>query len=55
MSGELKGEQRFHYKAILVHALSDAACKFYIQSDFLESPVDPMVLMITFKDAEHNL
>lgn len=42
-------------KALLVHALSDAARKFYKQCGFIESPLDPMVLMITLKDAEQNL
>ena len=42
-------------KALLVHALSDAAHKFYCQCGFIESPLDPMVLMITLKDAEHQL
>jgi len=42
-------------KALLVHALSDAAHKFYRQCGFIESPLDPMVLMITLKDAEHHL
>ena len=42
-------------KALLVHALSDAAHKFYIQCGFIESPLDPMLLMITLKDAEQQL
>ena len=42
-------------KALLVHALSDAAHKFYRQCGFIESPIDPMVLMITLKDAEQQL
>jgi predicted N-acetyltransferase YhbS len=42
-------------RALLVHALSDAAHKFYIQCGFIESPIDPMVLMITLKDAEHHI
>ena len=42
-------------KALLVHALSDAAHKFYIQCGFIESPLDPMILMITLKDAEQQL
>jgi len=42
-------------KALLVHALSDAAHKFYRQCGFIESPLDPMVLMITLKDAEHHI
>jgi len=41
-------------KALLVHALSDAAHKFYRQCGFIESPLDPMVLMITLKDAENH-
>ena len=42
-------------KALLVHALSDAAHKFYRQCGFIESPLDPMVLMITLKEAEQQL
>ena len=42
-------------KALLVHALSDTAHKFYRQCGFIESPLDPMVLMITLKDAEQQL
>ena len=42
-------------KALLVHALSDKAHKFYRQCGFIESPLDPMVLMIALKDAEQQL
>jgi len=42
-------------KTLLVHVLSDAAHKFYRQCGFIESPLDPMVLMITLKDAEQQL
>jgi predicted N-acetyltransferase YhbS len=42
-------------KALLVHALSDTAHKFYRQCGFIESPLDPMALMITLKDAENHL
>jgi predicted N-acetyltransferase YhbS len=42
-------------KALLVHALSDSAHKFYSQCGFIESPLDPMVLMITLNDAEQQL
>ncbi len=42
-------------KALLVHALSDAARKFYLQCGFIESPLDPMVLMISLKDTQHHL
>ena len=42
-------------KALLVHALSEEARKFYLQCGFIESPLDPMQLMITVKDAQHHL
>jgi GNAT superfamily N-acetyltransferase len=42
-------------KALLVHALSDKARKFYLQCGFIESPLDPMVLMIPLKDTQHHL
>lgn len=42
-------------KAILVHALSDEARKFYLRCGFIESPLDSMILMITLKDAQHQL
>jgi len=42
-------------RALLVHALSDAAHKFYRQCGFVESPIDTMVLMITLKDAARHL
>lgn len=35
--------------AILVHALSPSAKQFYISRGFIESPVQPMTLMITMK------
>ena len=41
-------------KALLVHALSEEARKFYLRCSFIESPLDPMVLMITLKDARHH-
>ena len=42
-------------KALLVHALSEEARKFYLQCGFIESPLDSMLLMITLKDALHHL
>jgi GNAT superfamily N-acetyltransferase len=33
--------------AILVHALSDAAKRFYMSRGFVESPLQPMTLMMT--------
>jgi GNAT superfamily N-acetyltransferase len=35
--------------AILVHALSDAAKQFYLSSGFVESPLQPMTLMMTLE------
>jgi len=42
-------------RALLVHALSEDAKKFYAHNGFLESPLDPMTLMITLQDAAHCL
>ncbi len=42
-------------KALLVHALSEEARKFYLQCGFTESSLDPMLLMITLKDAQQHL
>lgn len=38
-------------RAILVHAISDTAKRFYERSGFTPSPVDPMTLMITVAQA----
>ncbi len=42
-------------RAILVHALSDDAKRFYERCGFQPSPIDPMMLMITLRDAERAL
>jgi predicted N-acetyltransferase YhbS len=42
-------------KALLVHALSEDAKRFYTRSGFLESPFDPMTLMIALQDAANCL
>ena len=34
-------------RAILVHAISEAAKRFYERYGFVASPVDPMTVMIT--------
>ena len=39
-------------RAILVHAISDDARKFYERCGFTASPIDPMTLMITVADAQ---
>jgi GNAT superfamily N-acetyltransferase len=42
-------------KALLVHALSEDAKTFYVRNGFLESPLDPMTLVLSLRDAAHNL
>jgi hypothetical protein len=38
-----------------VHAISAEAKRFYERHGFVESPVDPMTLMITVADAKRAL
>lgn len=42
-------------RAILVHAISERAKQFYLKAGFLESPLDPMTLLISMAEAEKNL
>ena len=42
-------------RAILVHAISEDARKFYERKGFGVSPLNPMTLMIRLKDAKKNL
>lgn len=42
-------------RAILVHAISEDAKRFCERHGFVESPIDPMTLMITLADAERAL
>lgn len=42
-------------RAILVHAISDRAKRFYERCGFSPSPLNPMTLMITVADAERAL
>ena len=42
-------------RAILLHAISEDAKRFYERCGFSESPVDPMTLMIGIKDVEQVL
>ena len=39
-------------RALLVHAISEAAKRFYEAYGFVSSPVDPMTVMITLAEAE---
>ena len=42
-------------RAVLVHAISEEAKRFYEHWGLQASPVDPMTLMITIEDAERAL
>ncbi len=42
-------------RAILVHAISEEAKRFYERHGFVVSPIDPMTLMITIADARRAL
>jgi GNAT superfamily N-acetyltransferase len=42
-------------RAILVHAISEQAKAFYEKHGFRASPVDPMTLMITVKEAQRMM
>ena len=42
-------------RAILVHAISERAKRFYEKSGFIPSPLDPMTLMITVAEARKAL
>lgn len=42
-------------RAILVHALSEDAKRFYQSGGFVESPVHPMTLVVLLKDARRAL
>ncbi len=42
-------------RAMLLHAMSDDARRFYERAGFASSPVDPMTMMITLADVERAL
>lgn len=42
-------------RAIIVHAISEEAKKFYEKCGFIPSPVAPMTLMVTITDAKASL
>jgi hypothetical protein len=42
-------------RAVLLHAMSDNAKRFYTHAGFQGSPVDPMMMMITLAEVEKNL
>jgi GNAT superfamily N-acetyltransferase len=51
----LQAAQIAGIRAILVHAISDDARRFYLRHGFVESTAAPMTLMITVADAERAL
>jgi GNAT superfamily N-acetyltransferase len=42
-------------RAIVLHAISEEVKRFYEQRGFKESPIAPLTMMITLKDAKANL
>jgi GNAT superfamily N-acetyltransferase len=42
-------------RAVLLHAVSDEAKRFYVHHGFAESPVDPMTMMVLLADVEKAL
>ena len=42
-------------RAILLHASSESAKRFYVHCGFSESPLDPMTMMISVAEAEWTL
>jgi len=42
-------------RALLVHALSEEAKEFYLRHGFMQSPIDPMTLMLNLLDVHRAL
>jgi GNAT superfamily N-acetyltransferase len=42
-------------RAVLLHAVSEAAKRFYLHHGFVESPIDSMTLMVSLADVEKAL
>lgn len=42
-------------RAVLLHAVSESSKRFYLHHGFVESPVDPMTMMMALKDLERAL
>ena len=42
-------------RALLVHALSENAKNFYLCRGFMQSPIEPMTLMLNLRDLQHSL
>lgn len=42
-------------RALLVHVLSENAKEFYLRYGFMQSPIEPMTLMLSLRDVQHSL
>lgn len=51
----LQASEILGIRAILVHAISEKAKKFYLNHGFISSPINPMTLMITLTNAKAAL
>jgi ribosomal protein S18 acetylase RimI-like enzyme len=51
----LNASQIAGIRAVLLHAMSEDAKRFYKRAGFYECPVDPMMMMITLAEVEKNL
>lgn len=51
----LRAAEAVGIRAVLLHAVSEEAKRFYLHWGFSPSPVDPMTLMITLADVERAL
>ncbi len=51
----LQAADRIGVTAILVHAISDEAKRFYLSRGFIESPVEPMTLCLLLETARQAL
>lgn len=47
--------QQVGIRALLVHALSDEAKNFYLCHGFMQSPIEPMTLMLNLRDVQYAL
>ena len=48
----LKASESIGIKAILVHAIDDQAKNYYEKLGFYESPIEPLLMMITLRELE---
>jgi GNAT superfamily N-acetyltransferase len=51
----IKVSQDAGIRALLIHAISESAKHFYKRYGFIESPIDPMTLMLTMRDLEKHV